>query len=272
MDAPLSFHGAPADSGRCSIPTPPNSGAQGPALTITEAEEFFTSGDQAWPEGRDSGPIPPAPARVYLKNSTHSCCQGVDVPGVGHAHAPDCQEATVTVVIDAAVLRNVSQETRQLIAKIDAALGPLDALRDRRNGLLGQLVFAPRELAEQSVIGQLRGHAEASQSGEAWCRECQMTEHLGRLLHAESCKTGRVLRVLAELCALPSDGICSRGLTDLVCLKCGERGGQGWSWAPSVGEVDLSLLGLNQAVKKSTHGTPVIYTHDCACQKEGGAL
>ena len=96
MDAPLSFHGTLADPGACSIPTSPCACTNVPALSTSEAEEFFTSGDQAWP--KPSGPESSSP-RVYLKNSTHTCCQGVDVPGVGHAYAPDCQAATPMVTV-----------------------------------------------------------------------------------------------------------------------------------------------------------------------------
>ena len=284
MDAPLSFHGTLADPGACSIPTPTPSIADSsvPALSTSEAEEFFTSGEQAWPKPVDPSAVP---SPVHLKISTHTCCQGVDVPGVGHAHAPDCQAATVTAMVNVAGLRDISKETRSLIAKLDAALGPIDAWREQRSALLGQLVSAARELAEQNIIGRKLPDTQKtallhSEFGETWCRECQMNEHLGELPHTATCKTGRLLRVLGELAALSvprllirpeqeeeaGDGTRLRGLKERVCLQCGERGG---AWNEEIrpeapqSAAALKALALNQCVGAGFDGGHILHTHLC---------
>ena len=60
-----------------------------PAVSASGAEEFFTSGTQAWPaETNPSASVEtPASANPYLKIPSHTCCVGVDTPGVGHIAA-----------------------------------------------------------------------------------------------------------------------------------------------------------------------------------------
>ena len=156
------------------------------------------------------------------------------------------------------------------------AIGQRDVERDR---LLGQLVFAARELALESIHSRGLG---AVDSTVPWCWKCQIQEHLGSIRHRATCSTGRVLGIIEKLCktlqtnpleeggaaaeetAGAGDGIRLRGLDDLVCMKCGQRGDAGWSWEPAVGALDLSLLGLNQVAKSCGATDHAIYTHDCA--------
>jgi hypothetical protein len=64
-----------------------------PAVSASGAEEFFTSGTQAWPieirvcASAEGGGQPPVPANPFLKIPAHTCYVGVDTPGVGHIAA-----------------------------------------------------------------------------------------------------------------------------------------------------------------------------------------
>jgi len=236
----------------------------------------------------------PAPEKPILKSEHHTCCQGVDVPGVGHTHSPECPamarraklpEPLRSFVTDEAAFiaaRQIAQETRELIAEIHDKMSGMEARRDRRETLLAELIFASRALAQRNIQRGLSARFADPLGPELTsCAECLMVEHQGRLPHTATCRTGRVLRIQADLidtlythftgkehapegekvCA--GDGIRLRGLTDLVCLKCGARGGPDWKWEPCLNEANLELLGLNQVAKKAGLTDFAIYTHLC---------
>jgi len=236
----------------------------------------------------------PLPENPILKAKHHTCCGGIDVPGVGHTHSPECPatarrsklpEPLRSFVTDEAAFiaaRQIAQETRELIAEIHDKMSGMEARRDRRETLLAELVFAARDLAMRNIQRGLTARfADPLGPEHSSCAECLMVEHLGRLPHTPTCRTGRVLRIQADLIDTlyshfngketatggerghAGDGNRPRGLTDLVCLKCGERGGQDWSWEPRTTEVDLKLLGLNQASRKCGPEHWVVYTHGC---------
>lgn len=233
---------------------------------------------------------------VFLKPPHHTCCQGVDMPGVGHVHAPECPvmarraqlpETLADFVSDPPcrrVAQGIAQEVRELIAQIDASITGMKAQekawRKQWDSLVPELIFAARDLARHNLWrGSLReGSFGSPSSGPRWCLECQMAENLGVLAHTKTCRTGRVERVVADLIATldsyptgkeaaaeetgcAGDGIRPRGLTSMLCLKCGVRGGSDWTWEPCDGEVNLALLGLNQVSKKAGAGDQAIYTH-----------
>jgi hypothetical protein len=238
--------------------------------------------------------------RVFLKTPAHTCCVGVDLPGVGHTHAPDCPamarraqmpETLADFVSEPACRRmpdQIAVEVRELIAEIDGAIAASDARRAHREGLLAQLLFAARDQAEQNILGGGWPAVADEPAPARWCRECQMTEHLGRLSHTDTCRTGRVLRIVADLIltldpkgkeATPDlergcagDGIRPRGLTERVCLKCGVRGGVWHVSEVPAATFDLSLLGLNQVAGTAWRNDEVaIFTHECASLLRNGA-
>jgi len=304
--------------------TCPSSPLRAPA----EVPQDPTSQNTVLPELPEPGTVtcirmeaaePPAvPARVFLKNPNHTCCVGVDMPGIGHTHGPDCPAMarraqlpeTLADFASESACRDAAQvlgkEVRELIAEIDASISAIDARRTARESLFAQLLFAARDLAERNLRPS---HVLAEYKGEeirtAGCSECFMSEHLGRLQHTATCKTGRVLRIVADLMtsvdfdrpsfdpnkkeATPDgetgrvdDGIRPRGLQQRVCLKCGARGGV-WTREFLDKFPDLSLLGLNQCVESDNCrcGAPddcILHTHHCesklnACGSgnEGGA-
>lgn len=76
---------------------------------------------------------------------------------------------------------------------------------ERREALLAELIFAARDLAQQNILGKLE-YGDSGPSMLSWCRECQWTEHLGQLLHGDTCRTGRVQRIVDALVAtLPAE-------------------------------------------------------------------
>ena len=106
MNRPLPDLRAPAE------PLPDAATAQpAAAISIENREKFFRDGcdartgpDQATPSRAEATAPDRAVASTlveemiergliltsFLKNKAHTCCTGVDVPGVGHTHAFDC--------------------------------------------------------------------------------------------------------------------------------------------------------------------------------------
>jgi len=160
------------------------------------------------------------------------CCVGIDQPGVGFVHAADCAVSPNAVTrfpgggsnwakanpgiaahVPPSLLRLLNNEPpadliwRQrdsiedgdLLVAFDSSLRILKARLVRREDLLSQLLFAARDLAEQNILGKDWAPIPAGAHAASWCRECQMTEHLGRLQHTDTCRTGRVLGIIGEL-------------------------------------------------------------------------
>ncbi len=235
--------------------------------------------------------LPAAHRRVFLKIQSHTCCVGVDMPGVGHTHAPDCPAMARRAKLPAALADFVSEPpcrefpslvgkaAAELLAEINAGLSALNERRNQRERLFAQLLFAARDLAEVNLFS---GHLART------CTECGKLEELGRMQHINTCKTGRVLGIVANLVSTldfdpfkptekeeapdgetsrAGDGIRPRGLTVRTCLRCGARGLQdrGYAWITHDPQnyVDLSLLGLNQCVLATPNGKQVLYTHCC---------
>jgi hypothetical protein len=160
------------------------------------------------------------------------CCVGVDQPGVGFVHAADCSFSPDAVTrfpgegsiwakanpglaahVPPSLLRLLNNEPpadliwRQrdsiedgdLLVALDSSLRILKARLVRREDLLSQLLFAARDLAERNILGKDWEPIPAGAHAASWCRECQMTEHLGKLSHTDTCRTGRVLGIVGEL-------------------------------------------------------------------------
>lgn len=231
--------------------------------------------------------------------SSVPCCIRVDVPGVGLSHALDCPQSGRVANLPAreAVPGEVPESLGRLLRDeppADIAWRPSDIVDPEQGSGLGsgpgqevlhiallcELLFAARDVAEANI---------ANIDGVLVCRECCMVEHLGKLIHLESCRTGRVLGVIAQLLDFPvlqliqkevasagetghaGDGIRPRGLSQRVCLKCGERGGE-WTAEQWPGTTaSLSLLGLNQCVGAASDGIGhTLYTHVCGERKLRG--
>jgi hypothetical protein len=243
-------------------------------------------------------------------DSTSDSAVGVDLPGVGHVRAADCPAILPTVVRGrpyvagevserlAAFVSDppcvtspgvIGKEVRELIAEIDAAIMRNNEKRDQTERLLTQLLFAARGLAERNVLGQAKKPIDGGleQVMPAWCTECQMVEHLGKIPHAATCRTGRVLGILEALTSLAvksdgketgeeagcaGDGIRPRGLVQRVCLKCGERGGIWQEELRPASEIQIHLLGLNQLVSDGPGDgeTVKLSTHNCGKRKLRG--
>lgn len=182
----------------------------------------------------------------------------------------------------------IGKGVRELIAEIDAAIMRNNEKRDEIERLLGQLLFASRDLAERNILGRVEAtsaHGDKALT-PAWCRECRMTENVGKIPHAASCYTGRVLGLLDALMSLElnsdgketgeetgraGDGTRLRGLKERVCLKCGARGGRWMVAEVPAATFDLSQLGLNQLSGGAFKSDEVaIYTH--LCDDHSGAV
>jgi hypothetical protein len=217
-------------------------------------------------------------------------------------HAADCSVSPDAVtrfpgdregsIRDLSVAADVPPSLRRLLDNEPPAqliCRQRDSIEDggaHREGMLAQLLFAARDLAEQNILGAGWPAVVDMPAPASWCRECQMTERLDRLQHTNTCRTGRVLRIVDELCSTldfkpggkeaatgektdrAGDGIRLRGLTERVCLKCGAHGGHWIIAEVPAATFDVSQLGLNQLVGNAWKSDKVtIFTHRC----EGGA-
>lgn len=286
-----------------------------------EAGEEFCAAADPQPETLEpveteagAGPIPV----WYRKESGYACCVGIDMPEVGHVHAADCPamrwnhpcgtDIEIPPVrsgredagfpIEQKALAGelgaepqppgnlasapavIGKEVRELIAEIDAAIMRSNEKRDRTERLLTQLLFAARDVADRNILcGSL---APANTAPAAVCTECHMVEHLGKLTHAGTCCTGRVLGILEALTDVEvnsdgketgekvgraADGILPRGFK--VCMKCGSHSGE-WD-AETVPEnyARVEMLGLNQLMTHGPNGNWNILTHRCESKLRG---
>ncbi len=76
--------------------TQPLSNTQAPAENFP-SKNLATSASSGDPEtgtvtriSMEAAEPSSARANTFLKNPNHTCCIGVDVPGVGHTHASNC--------------------------------------------------------------------------------------------------------------------------------------------------------------------------------------
>ncbi len=217
------------------------------------------------------------------------CCVGIDQPGVGHVHSPECDRAGETISTGREyVAGEVPQPLKDWVNGVEFTDDRCSicgrtrqhaaAREARRDGLLAQLVFAARDLAEKNLLAH-------PNSLDGWqnCKECHSYQlSVGvPIEHAKTCRTGRVLRILSELIATldfdpnrketaedgetgrAGDGIRPRGLHERVCLKCGGRGGVWDAQRKTEKNPDLSMLGLNQCIGVDANENTFLYTHRC---------
>lgn len=86
-------------------------------------------------------------------------------------------------------------QPQPLAAHVEADELAREEQREHREGLLAQLLFAAKDLAEAQI-------EPADGDEPAFCNECVVDQYENNLAHEPLCRTGRVLRVLSELCKL----------------------------------------------------------------------
>lgn len=180
------------------------------------------------PLGNTQAPAEPEPDRhnpstisadadaPALKKRRALCCVGVDEPGVGHVHASNCVlrgRAYTAGEMSDGLRAFLDGETDHFDSTAAEFARELSLLRQMEIGepsspqlpearvarLMAQLLFATRDLAESRV------HRGWSENVKSHCFECGgMPVGYTDVAHEPECKTGRVLRILADLCALPS--------------------------------------------------------------------
>lgn len=151
------------------------------------------------------------PAGTFLKNPNHTCCIGIDVPGVGHIHAYTCpaMERHVRSAARPYIAGEVPEPLKSFVDgdEFDPELSAADfeiirhaeLVQAERDRLLTQLLFAARNLAEANIIVSFRSHETGKPLS---CRECHFgATSDGTLRHARSCNTGHTFDILAALMA-----------------------------------------------------------------------
>lgn len=214
---------------------------------------------------------------------------------------PDSSEPVVNLSGQPYVAGDVPSPLRDLLALPGAA--PLfgAASDEECNRHMCQLLFAARDLAEAQI-------EPASDGDSGFCGECLQTDSDGLIAHESNCKTARVMRLIAELCALTEtrisqrkeaategtgaagDGIRPRDLltvrevenletrilgtpydwaAQLTCMACGQSGGEGWSLVSQQSHCVRALCFNECELRRS--GWSYVYQHYCGHAENGGA-
>jgi hypothetical protein len=162
------------------------------ASTTAEAEEFFATGTQTWPPESATAPKRLCDACACPLNA-FGCCVGVDVPGVGHVHWADCVRLhRATLPATDHVPGKVPEPLRSYVSDL--------ALVDRE-GLLGQLLFAARDLAQANIYDPRRREPNRLGMFDG-CQECRRKSYLNTKPHLTTCRTGRVLDLVDRILAV----------------------------------------------------------------------
>jgi hypothetical protein len=148
-------------------PAAPAPDCELPTLSTEDAEKF-------WTEGEDARGCQSAQVETFLKAPGLTCCVGVDMPERGHVHSHDCP----------AVDRGAAETSPD----------PAHDFRTECERLLCPLLFAARDSAQAQIVPGRR-------SRPAWCTECRGCDEVtpNLIAHKSTCKTGRVLSILAAL-------------------------------------------------------------------------
>lgn len=234
-------------------------------------------------------------AKIPAENPKKCSCGGIDTPGVGTTHAADCplaappslrrllnNEPPALLLLQERENADDDADDVELLAGIERNMKVLNDRRQRRDDLLSTLIFAARALAEHNFALRHDGVGVGDANPVLICLDCKAVEHRGRVSHTNTCRTGRVLGIIAELMATADfnlkekenalaeetscagDGIRPRGLSERVCLKCGVRGGVWFAQQRPEEEVQLSSLEMNQCASAGIEGKGhTLYTHRC---------
>lgn len=237
---------------------------ESPSLNSWNGESFWTEGFDARQFATGENP----------ETSTTSESIGIDLPGVGNVR-PD-EISPVCAGRESAVGE---------VPSGDLAGGVNLAGRER---LIWQLVFAGMRLADAQI-------EPADRTEPAFCTECVVDEHDGAIAHKLECRTGRVHAVIAELIGTltptqketatdgeqpgAGDGIRPHGFCvggfeahELICVRCGDRGKEGWLLVAQTSHPLESALRNNQCdVRQGAWSYR--YEHECKsiASCEGGA-
>jgi len=137
------------------------------AVAPADLENFWTDGAQAWPPQSEtltqSQPDAHAPSqRLYLKSPHHTCCQGVDQPGVGHVHAAGCPAMARRARLPEKLAELIDDPARfdQLDRKLRTESFPPAYWHGYLDGLMGGWRPAPRHAEREVLLAQLV-HASA---------------------------------------------------------------------------------------------------------------
>lgn len=226
------------------------------------------------------------------ETQSRECCVGVDVPGVGVAHAQDCQSLEAIIECpdpnyDLRIETYGPDAARSKALPSSEGLPGSSPVASALNGEgeLAQLLFAARDLADANIeIGR----------DATICKECLWATAkmgcIGLLSHALSCRTGRVLKLIAELTAdkvhqsKTKEDAKERGgdgagdgsrprFIELVCRKCGMGGGV-WEYSRGTGVVHPSWLSANEllAADSLQSRSYTLYAHCCGVSVECGGV
>ena len=213
------------------------------------------------------------------------CCSPVDVPGVGLTHAHDCAHSGRRYTLPAR-----EGEPGEMPSSLRALLD-----QEERDGLLSQLIFAARDLAEANLRkSHLIGVVAGIEIRTVGCAECLRPALADHQPHNATCRTGRVLSLIGALMALPvtteldstlnrkeaapaeetgraGDGTRPRGLSECVCLRCGKRGGNWDRKLVPESEFRVNVLALNECAAPcpTPSAMRVVFVHHCESKLRG---
>lgn len=128
----------------------------------------------------DQAHIASCPISAQLRQPNDTCCTGVDLPSIGNVHAPDCKR-------------------EEPVVRASAAYAPA-----RVETLHPPHGIAP---AESCDCGTFKPAHRTD-----YCYECGSDAVAAEIGHARDCATGRVLGLLAQLCA---EEAAATGTSDL---------------------------------------------------------
>lgn len=130
--------------------------------------------------------VHPQPA-VSAADAEAFWTDGVDA----RSHEPGSADRITADVPGVGVVLFVSPDSEDFPTE---TAGNVTPIADEREQLLCQLIFAAKDLAEQQL-------EPSDPDNPEFCTECCVDECDGVIAHEPVCRTGRVLRIIKQLCA-----------------------------------------------------------------------
>lgn len=203
MTLPLSSTQAPAE-------TAPDR-EKPPTISTEDAATFWRACEDA--RAGQTGTLEHLDTQAASATGAPFCCVGVDMPGLGRLHGPDCIQRGrpyATGEVPPSLRAFLDGDSSSSVARslVDRMLagGEISAVQfedarkfelaeSQRERLLCQLMFAAKDLGE-AQIEPLDGDEPA------FCTECVAEARMGdAIAHEDHCRTGRVLGILRDLAA-----------------------------------------------------------------------